>query len=301
METIYQIGMVGLGKMGLGLTKNLIRNGVAVVGYDKASTVEVAGDFQQVSSLSELVENLSGRRVIWLMVPAGEITRQTVEELGELLTVGDIIIDGGNSFYKDSIENYQHLATKGIAFLDCGSSGGMSGALNGGNFMIGGDQEAFESVEPIFEKISCQEGYLYSGKSGSGHYLKMVHNGIEYAMMAAIGEGFDVLEHSDYDFDNEKVARLWNNGSVIRSWLIELAEEAFKKDPKLDKVKGVMYSSGEGKWTVDEALQKQVAIPVITMSLMMRYRSLEEDTFTGKVVSSLRNEFGGHAMKTVEE
>jgi 6-phosphogluconate dehydrogenase len=286
--------------MGLGLTQNMMRNGIRVIGYDKASTIEMEGEFKQVGSLSEVVAALSGKRIIWLMVPAGEVTRQVVSELGELLSEGDIIIDGGNSFFKDSVENYEYLAMKGISFLDCGSSGGMSGALNGGNFMIGGNKETFDFVEKLFEKISCQNGYLYTGKSGSGHYLKMIHNGIEYAMMAAIGEGFDLLEHSEYDFDNEKVARLWNNGSVIRSWLIELAEEAFKKDPKLDKVKGIMYSSGEGKWTVDEALQKQVAIPVITMSLMMRYRSLEDDTFTGKVVSSLRNGFGGHAMKTIE-
>jgi 6-phosphogluconate dehydrogenase len=300
MEFLNEIGMVGLGKMGFGLTQNFLRNGIKVIGYDPKVTSKET-DFLQVASLREVVKQLSKRRVIWLMVPAGVITRSVVVELSEYLDAGDIVIDGGNSSFKDSIKNYQLLAEKGISFLDCGSSGGMSGALNGGNFMIGGDKEAFDFVETIFERISCKDGYLYTGEPGSGHYLKMVHNGIEYAMMAAIGEGFDLLEHSQYDYDNEKVAKLWNNGSVVRSWLIELAEEAFKTDPKLEKVKGIMYSSGEGKWTVEEALQQQVAIPVIAMSLMMRYRSLEEDTFTGKVVSSLRNGFGGHAMKIIDE
>ncbi|WP_113920051.1 phosphogluconate dehydrogenase (NAD(+)-dependent, decarboxylating) [Alkalibaculum bacchi] len=292
--------MIGLGKMGLSLTKNLTRNGVYVVGYDNMAAIdqdEINQLFIQAGSLSALIDSLPTPRVIWLMVPAGDITRSVIEELKTHLSEGDIVIDGGNSFYKNSVENYNDLAQCGISFLDCGTSGGVNGALNGGNFMIGGDKEVFDVVEPIFKKIACENGYLYTGKPGSGHYLKMVHNGIEYGMMAAIGEGFDLLEHSQYDYDNEKVAKLWNNGSVIRSWLIELIEEAFKEDPKLEKIKGIMYSSGEGKWTVEEALDLQVSIPVITTSLMMRYRSLEEDTFTGKVVASLRNGFGGHVVK----
>ena len=286
--------------MGLSLSKNLVRNNIEVVGYDSMAEVkaeEVGESFTTVDSLANLVAALPQPRIVWMMVPAGEVTRNVVLELKGLLSKEDIIIEGGNSFYKDSIALNEELAEEGIYFLDCGTSGGMSGALNGGNFMIGGQQEAFNQVEHIFEKVACQDGYLYTGASGSGHYLKMVHNGIEYGMMAAIGEGFDLLEHSQFDYNNEKVAKLWNNGSVIRSWLIELAEEAFKKDPKLDDIQGIMYSSGEGKWTVEDALERQVAIPVITMALMMRYRSLENDTFTGKVVASLRKGFGGHAVK----
>lgn len=300
---LTKIGMIGLGKMGLNLSKNLVRNSIEVVGYDsmaEVDTKEVGESFTTVSSLADLVEDLPQPRVVWVMVPAGEVTRNVVMELKGILSKGDIIIEGGNSFYKDSIALHKDLAEAGIYFLDCGTSGGMSGALNGGNFMIGGDQAAFDQVEHIFEKVACENGYLFTGEAGSGHYLKMVHNGIEYGMMAAIGEGFDLLEHSQFDYDNEKVAKLWNHGSVIRSWLIELAEEAFREDPKLDDIAGIMYSSGEGKWTVEDALERQVAIPVITMALMMRYRSLEDDTFTGKVVASLRKGFGGHAVKKAD-
>lgn len=295
-----KIGMIGLGKMGLSLSKNLVRNNIEVVGYDSMAEVnneDVGDSFTTVDSLENLVAALPQPRIVWMMVPAGEVTHNVVLELKGLLSKEDIIIEGGNSFYKDSIALNEALAEEGIYFLDCGTSGGMSGALNGGNFMIGGQQEAFNQVEHVFEKVACQDGYLYTGASGSGHYLKMVHNGIEYGMMAAIGEGFDLLEHSQFNYNNEKVAKLWNNGSVIRSWLIELAEEAFKEDPKLDDIQGIMYSSGEGKWTVEDALERQVAIPVITMALMMRYRSLEDDTFTGKVVASLRKGFGGHSVK----
>lgn len=184
-----------------------------------------------------------------------------------------------------------------LDIIKCGTSGGKSGANQDGNFMIGGDDyKAFQYIEPIFKGIAMKDGYLYTGKAGSGHYLKMVHNGIEYGMMEAIAEGFDVLEHSQFEYDNEAVAKVWSNGSVIRGWLMELAQDAFSKDNNLQHIKGIMHSSGEGKWTLDEALKLQVPTPVIGMSLMMRYRSMEDDTFTGKVVSALRNEFGGHAV-----
>jgi 6-phosphogluconate dehydrogenase len=189
------------------------------------------------------------------------------------------------------------LQAKGIYFFDCGTSGGMEGARNGACTMIGGDAEVFKTIEPIFKDITVENGYLYAGRAGSGHFLKMVHNGIEYGMMQAIAEGFEILEKSPFDYDYEKVAKVWNNGSVIRSWLMELTENAFSKDAKLNGLKGVMHSSGEGKWTVETALDLQTAAPVIAMSLMMRYRSLEEDTFSGKVVAALRNEFGGHAVE----
>lgn len=294
-----KIGMIGLGKMGLNLVTNLLNNGIEVVGYDinqeMVAEAEAKGA-EGAATIKQLVEKLPTPRIIWTMVPAGEITEKTIIELAELATAGDIIIDGGNSFYRNSVKNYEFLQEQGISFFDCGTSGGMNGALNGGNFMIGGDKERFAEIEPIFEKIAEPGGYLYAGAAGSGHYLKMVHNGIEYGMMQAIGEGFDLLEHSPYEYNNEQVADLWNHGSVVRSWLMELAAEAFAEDPHLEQIKGKMFSSGEGRWTVEEALIRQVPMPVISTSLMMRYRSLEDDTFTGKVVASLRNGFGGHAV-----
>lgn len=295
-----KIGMIGLGKMGLSLVQNMQEHEMQVVGFDpNGEIMEKAGSLgvQMMDSVETLVKQLPTHKVVWLMVPAGDSTRQTVQKLAELLQQGDFVIDGGNSNYKDSIFNYNFLAKKGIRFFDCGTSGGVSGARYGGNFMIGGDAEAFDYIEEIFKKIAQKNGYLFTGAPGSGHYLKMVHNGIEYGMMQAIAEGFDLLAHSPYQYDNEKVSILWNNGSVIRSWLIELLADAFAKDPKLDGIKGIMESSGEGKWTLEEALERQVAMPVVAASLMMRYRSLEEDTFTGKVVASLRREFGGHAVR----
>src|SRR5699024_5346626 len=236
--------------------------------------------------------------IVWVMLPAGNPTNTTIDTLSEILDENDIVIDGGNSFYKDSLRHNKILTDKNIKFFDVGTSGGMSGANRDGNFMIGGDNEkTFEYIEPIFKGIAQTNGYLYTGKAGSGHYLKMVHNGIEYGMMQAVAEGFDVLKHSEFDYDNEAVAKVWQNGSVVRSWLMELTQSAFSKDPDLDEIKGVMHSSGEGKWTVEEALRLQVPTPVIGASLMMRYRSLEDDTFTGKVVAVLRNEFGGHVVE----
>lgn len=248
-------------------------------------------------SLVELVNLLPAPRIIWLMVPAGEITKSTVNELKELLEEGDIIIDGGNSHYKESIKLAENLKTSGIHFVDVGTSGGISGARHGACMMIGGEKEIFEHIEPIVSDLCVENGYLFAGKAGSGHFLKMIHNGIEYGMMQSIAEGFEVLEKSDFDYDYEKVAKVWNNGSVIRSWLMELTENAFSKDAKLDGIKGVMHSSGEGKWTVETALDLQVNVPVTALALMMRYRSMEDDTFTGKVVAALRNEFGGHAVE----
>jgi 6-phosphogluconate dehydrogenase len=295
-----KIGMIGLGKMGLNLVTNLHEQGFEVVAYDISETLVAEAQAigaEGVKSLSQLLKALPSPRVIWLMVPSGEITKQLVLEMLELMSADDILIDGGNSFYQDSVDNYQLAAAKGVHFFDVGSSGGQAGARNGGNFMIGGDAAFFPRIEPIFEKIAEQGGYLFTGAPGSGHYLKMVHNGIEYGMMGAIGEGFELLEKSPYDYDNAKVANMWNHGSVIRSWLMELMVSAFSKNNKLENIDGVMYSSGEGRWTVEEGLRLGVPMPIITSSLMMRYRSLEEDTFTGKVVASLRNEFGGHAMK----
>ncbi|KOS26797.1 6-phosphogluconate dehydrogenase [Bacillus anthracis] len=294
-----QVGLIGLGKMGLNLGKNLIDHKHEVAAFDlNASAVEEMKEYGATgaSSLNELVQSLQSPRVLWVMVPHA-VVDSVIDEVTPLLSKGDILIEAGNTHYKETIRRYEQLKKDGIHFMDAGTSGGMEGARNGACYMIGGDQEAWDIVEPIFRDTAVENGYLYAGKAGSGHFLKMVHNGIEYGMMAAIGEGFEILEKSEFDYDYEKVSRVWNNGSVIRSWLMELTENAFSKDAKLDEIKGVMHSSGEGKWTVETALDLQTATPVIAMSLLMRYRSLDNDTFTGKVVAALRNEFGGHAVE----
>ena len=289
-----EIGLSGLGKMGYNLALNLSDHGHTVIGTDVGDVTSEA--FTIVSSIEDVIVQLSTPRVIWSMVPAGEVTEQVLAELYDRLEPGDIVIDGGNSNYKLSVARAEQFAGKDIKFFDCGTSGGTDGARNGACTMIGGDKEAWPTIEPIFKYLSVENGYLYTGPAGSGHFLKMIHNGIEYGMMQAIAEGFDILEKSPFDYDYEQVARVWNNGSVIRSWLMELTESAFQKDAKLDDIRGVMHSSGEGKWTIETALDLQAAAPVIALSLMMRYRSLEEDTFSGKVVAALRNEFGGHAV-----
>ncbi|MCT4781618.1 MULTISPECIES: phosphogluconate dehydrogenase (NAD(+)-dependent, decarboxylating) [Exiguobacterium] len=290
-----EIGMIGLGKMGLNLALNLTDAGYRVLGYDPGNVS--TSQFETKDSLEEVVEGLKTPRVVWVMVPAGEVTDHVLADLHQLLSPGDIVIDGGNSNYKQSIARAEHFKEKLIYFFDVGTSGGMEGARHGACTMIGGDMEAFGKIETIFSDVSTDSGYLYAGPSGSGHFLKMVHNGIEYGMMQAIAEGFEILEKSPFDYDHEQVARVWNHGSVVRSWLMELTESAFHKDAKLDEIKGVMHSSGEGKWTVETALEYGVPAPVIALSLMMRQRSLEEDTFSGKVVAALRNEFGGHAVE----
>jgi 6-phosphogluconate dehydrogenase len=295
-----QIGLVGLGKMGFNLARNIQSKGHEVVAYDinEASLQSISQyGVKPVRSLKELAERVKTKRVIWLMIPAGDLVDKTIDELKNYLTVGDIVIDGGNSFFKDSIRRGKDLQSLQIDYLDCGTSGGTEGALNGVCAMIGGNRFAFNHCEPLFKDISLKDGYLYCGASGSGHYVKMVHNGIEYGMMQAIAEGFEVMHKSEFKLDLEKVAGVWNHGSVVRSWLMELTENALRKDPGLESIKGVMHSSGEGKWTLETALEQQIATPVIALSLLMRYRSLQEDTFSGKVVAALRNEFGGHAVE----
>ncbi|AGV74181.1 6-phosphogluconate dehydrogenase (decarboxylating), gnd [Lactococcus cremoris] len=298
-----KFGMIGLGKMGMNLVKNAVDHEIEVVAYDvNAEAVEEAGNYSEkitaVKSIDELLTELSEPKIIWLMLPAGKATNSTIELLSEKLSAADILIDGGNSNYKDNLEQNKLLTEKGIKFFDVGTSGGMAGARQGGNFMIGGDDEnSWSVIEPIFKAISTENGYLYTGKLGSGHYLKMIHNGIEYGMMQAIAEGFEILEQSPFDYDYEAVAKLWNHGSVIRSWLMELAQDQFSKDPKLDQIIGRVQSSGEGKWTIEESLDLGVPAPVIALSLMMRQRSLQEDTMTGKVVAALRNGFGGHEVE----
>lgn len=294
-----EIGLIGLGKMGFNLGLNLLKHGHKVNAFD--INVEAGENFtaqggQGFKTIEEVITALPTPRVVWLMVPAGDITKATVAQVAPLLSAGDILIDGGNSHYKESTKFAAELKEQGIHFMDVGTSGGTEGALNGACMMIGGDKEAFAHIQPFISDICVENGFVYAGEAGSGHFLKMIHNGIEYGMMQSIAEGFEVLEKSPFDFNYEQVAQVWNNGSVIRSWLMELTQNAFSKDANLDGIRGVMNSSGEGKWTVETALELQAPVPVTTLALMMRYRSLEDDTFTGKVVAALRNEFGGHAV-----
>ena len=295
-----QIAMIGLGKMGFNLALNLKQKGLEVFAFDTNQQLRKEISKQEIittESLKDTCSKFSSQKIIWLMVPSGETVDKVIEELLPYLQENDIIIDGGNSFYKDSVRRYAYLKQRKIHFLDCGTSGGRDGALNGACTMIGGDKDIYESIQNVFDKISVANGSLYAGKAGSGHFIKMIHNGIEYGMMQSIAEGFEVLQRSDYDVDFEKVATLFNHGSVIRGWLMELTQSAFSKDAKLETIKGVMHSSGEGKWTMETALELGVPTPVIALSVMMRYRSQTEDTFSGKIVAALRNEFGGHAVE----
>lgn len=295
-----KLGIIGLGKMGLNLAVNCQRQGHEIIGTDISSSCLKAAEVEEiktVTTIDQLVASLPDRKIIWVMVPNGDPLTAVLDQLDQLLKVDDIVIDGGNSNFKESQVRSAHFSSKGIHFFDIGTSGGTSGANQGACLMIGGNQEVFKEIEPLINDISIDDGYLYTGETGSGHFLKMVHNGIEYGMMQAIAEGFDVLEGGPFDYNLEEVARVWNHGSVVRSWLMELAEDAFKEDPKLTAIKGVMNSSGEAKWTLETALDYQIPTPVIALSLIMRYRSLYDDTFTGKVVAALRNGFGGHAVE----
>jgi 6-phosphogluconate dehydrogenase len=295
-----QIGLIGLGKMGYNLALNFQSKGHQVVAFDinKSAMENIAKEnISTAPTIGELALALTGRRIVWIMVPAGNVVDVVLSNLKYHLAPDDIVIDGGNSHYKDTLTRARDLEKLGIHYLDCGTSGGVNGALHGVCTMIGGKKEIFDYCEPLFKSISVPDGYLHVGKTGCGHFTKMVHNGIEYGMMQAIAEGMEVLHKHSPEMDLSEVAKVWNQGSVVRSWLMELTQSALEKDKNLESIKGVMHSSGEGKWTVETALELGVPTPVITMSLLMRYRSQMEDTFSGKVVAALRNEFGGHAVE----
>lgn len=295
-----KIGVVGLGKMGSNIAHNLLDNHVEVVGYDINDEVRKSVADQGIDvahSLDALFQSLPERKIIWLMVPCGKATEDSIQGLKEFMQADDILIDAGNSNFHDSIRHAQELKEIGIHFLDVGTSGGVSGARNGACLMVGGDPEAVAFLEPVFKAIAQEDGYLHTGEAGSGHFLKMVHNGIEYGMMEAIAEGFHVLHESNFDYNLEAVAKNWNHGSVIRSWLMELAEQQFGAHADLADIKGVVDASGEAKWTVESALDFEVPVPIIVLSLMVRNASKQDDNFACKVLSVLRNGFGGHSYE----
>ena len=295
-----RIGMVGLGRMGANMTTRLLRGGHEVVAFDvDAATVKKAADGGAVpaSSLAELVGKLDAPRTVWTMVPAGEITAVTINDLTGLLTEGDTVVDGGNSRYTDSIQRGEELGEKGISFLDAGTSGGIWGLEGGYCLMVGGDKEAFEKVEPIFATLAPENGYAHVGPSGSGHFTKMVHNGIEYALMQAYGEGFELLHESEFDLDAGQIAQLWRHGSVVRSWLLDLAANAFEGDHDLEDVAPYIEDSGEGRWTLNYAIENAVPVPTIATALFARFASRQDASFAGKVIAALRKEFGGHETR----
>lgn len=297
-----QIGMVGLGKMGMNMTKRLIKGGQSVVAYNKSvDKIEEAkkAKARPAYSLEELVKALKPPRVIWMMVPAGKPVDDTIDRLIGLLEPGDILIDGGNSFYKDDIRREQRLSQFDVHYMDVGVSGGIWGLKEGYCLMAGGDRDIFRRIEPFLKTLAPKDGYLYCGPVGAGHFVKMVHNGIEYGLMAAYGEGFHVLHESQYakGLNLADVAHLWNQGSVVRSWLLELAEDAFRKDRDLSGIRGYVEDSGEGRWTVQQAIDMGVPAPITALSLFGRFRSREQESFSDKLLAALRNEFGGHAVK----
>ena len=295
-----ELGMIGLGRMGANMTERLVGGGHRVISYDRnAEAIQRVVDIGGVGahSLADFVKQITAPRIIWMMVPSGAPVDQTIEQLLPNLAKGDILIDGGNSNYKDSIRRAQLLQGQGLHFVDAGTSGGVWGLELGYCMMIGGEKGVVDALEPIFKTLAPPDGYLHVGPNGAGHFVKMIHNGIEYGMLQAYGEGFELLNASQFDLDFAKIAHLWNQGSVVRSWLLELAESALQKDPKLAGIKGYVEDSGEGRWTVEEAIEKSVPAPVLTLSLFARYASRQEDSFAAKVIAALRNEFGGHAVK----
>ncbi|HVE35924.1 MAG TPA: decarboxylating 6-phosphogluconate dehydrogenase [Gemmatimonadaceae bacterium] len=298
-----QIAMIGLGRMGGNMTERLLRKGHSVVAFDR--TPEVAAKYQKLgatgcSDLRAVVDALTAPRVIWIMVPAGDPVDQTIATLAPKLSKGDVIIDGGNSNFHDSIRRGRELASSGIEFIDAGTSGGIWGLENGYCLMVGGNDAAVAHCEPIFRALAPDDGYAHVGPTGAGHYVKMVHNGIEYGLLQAYAEGYEIL-HASKTFpslDLDQIANVWQHGSVVRSWLNELAAAAFARDASLSAIKGWVADSGEGRWTVQEAIDLDVPAPVITLSLQARFRSRQADSFGAKVIAALRNEFGGHAVKT---
>jgi len=301
---LMQLGMVGLGRMGANMTQRLLEGGHTVVVYDRNPAAEedaIRMGALNADSLQDVALKLPKPRIIWVMIPAGPPVEQTIADLMPHLEPGDILIDGGNSNFKDTKRRAATLEAKGIHFMDAGTSGGIWGLKNGYCLMIGGPKEAFDHTESIFKTLAPEKGYAYVGPSGAGHYAKMIHNGIEYGMLQSIGEGFEILHCSDFDYDLDQLCDLWNHGSVIRSWMLELAQRAFAQEEDLDTIRDYVEDSGEGRWTVLEAMEKNVPAPVLTLSLLMRFRSRQDESFSAKVIAALRSQFGGHAVHRESE
>ncbi len=295
-----KLAIIGLGRMGANMARRLMRDGHEVVVHNRSREPidELAGEGAiPAHTFEDIIANLETPRVIWLMVPAGATVDQQIDDLVPLLDQDDIIVDGGNSRFLDSIERGKHLEAQGIRFIDAGTSGGIWGLELGFNLMVGGADESIAILEPALKSLAPENGYLHVGPIGAGHYVKMVHNGIEYGIMQAYAEGFEILEKSRYDLDLHAISNLWNNGSVIRSWLLELAAAAFKDDPHLDELRGHVSDSGEGRWTVEESIALDVPAPTIYMALASRFYSRDENAFSHRVLAALRNQFGGHAVQ----
>jgi 6-phosphogluconate dehydrogenase len=301
-----ELAMVGLGKMGLNMATRLARGGHRVIGFARTDTTvqeAIKLGAEGAYSLEEAVSKLKSPRTVWLMIPAGKVTHDSVQQLSTLLSPGDIVIDGGNSNYKDSVLHAAMLEPKGIEFVDCGTSGGIWGLTEGYSLMIGGKPEVVEKLHPIFETLAPapEKGWGHVGPHGAGHYVKMVHNGIEYGMMQAFAEGFSILKaKKEFHMDLAQISHIWQHGSVVRSWLLDLAANALDEDTELTDIKPWVADSGEGRWTVFESIDLDVPAPVITLALQMRFASRDEENYTARMLAALRNQFGGHAIKKAE-
>ena len=297
-----QLGMVGLGKMGNYMTQRLIEGGHHVVAYDRSPDAvrDVVGKGATgADGLADMVSKLTEKPpVAWVMVPAGAPTDDTIHQLADLMGRGGIIVDGGNTNYKDGLRLYDDCKAKGVSLIDAGTSGGIWGLKEGYCLMVGGDNAQVQHCEPIFLTLAPPKGYAHVGPAGAGHFSKMVHNGIEYGLLQAYGEGFEILKDSQYDYDLGQLAELWTHGSVVRSWLLELLVLAFKEDPDLKDIRGYVEDTGEGRWTVEAAIDENVPAPAITLALFARMASRQDESFSAKVIAALRNQFGGHAVKT---
>jgi 6-phosphogluconate dehydrogenase len=296
-----RVGFVGLGRMGANMVRRLVRDGHEVVAYNRTpeKTREIMAEgVDGAFSLEELVTKLAAPRAVWVMVPAGDATEAMIAELMELLAPGDTIIDGGNTNFHDDVRRHAMVAAKGLKYVDAGTSGGVWGLQVGYCMMVGGDRDAVEPLEPVFRTLAPPDGYAHVGGPGAGHYVKMVHNGIEYGLMQAYAEGLEIMHAGDYDLDLAQIAGIWRYGSVVRSWLLDLLHDALSKNPDFEGIKDWVADSGEGRWTVQEAIDHDVPAPVITLSLQARFRSRQDASYGAKVLAALRNEFGGHAVKT---
>lgn len=295
-----ELGFIGLGKMGMNMVTRLRRDQHRVVVYDRSNELIKQAESQGCvgsSSLTDLVGKLRVPRVVWVMVPSGAPTEETIKAVADLLQSGDIIVDGGNTRFHDDVRRAAELKKKGIHYVDAGTSGGIWGLKVGYCLMVGGDEAVVKQVEPAFQTLAPENGWAHVGAVGAGHYVKMVHNGIEYSMMQGYAEGFELMSKSEYKLDLARIADLWMHGSVVRSWLLELAASALKEDQKLDNLKGYVQDSGEGRWMIADAIEKDVPVPTLTTALFTRFRSRQEESFAEKMLAALRNAFGGHAVR----